>query len=330
MGTTRTDEERTVLTTAVGQMRTSLLAALGAGNLAGQAVADAVAKARTRLNESSETARRTVEDLPTELESLRGRLDPAELRKLVDDYTDSALRLYHRLAENGEQTWDRLSEQPQVRRGREQVGEALHAAQERVDGVTTDARVQLDELVSLLTRRTREAGHDAGRATAEAGDRAADAISDVTEPVRAGTSERTDKPGPAAFDRASDDEASESRTAPGTRTPGTGTSGATASGSGRPARATTARTAEPKSAGTTSTGAKSTEPKSAEPKSAESKSTEPKSTSAKAPGTGGAADTGSADTATEGGQSGKTSRGGAGTRRTQSRRSPNGTRGSDE
>ncbi|WP_034238495.1 membrane protein, partial [Saccharomonospora iraqiensis] len=150
METTRTDDVRKAVHTAREQVRTSLLAALGAGNLAGEAVADAVSKARERVTESSESARRNIEELPGELEQLRDRLDPAELRKLLDEYTDSALRLYRRLAESGEQTWDRLSEQPQVRQAVEQLEEALHSAQERMDDVTSDTRERVDEMVSRL------------------------------------------------------------------------------------------------------------------------------------------------------------------------------------
>ncbi len=207
METTRTDDVRKAVNTAREQVRTSLLAALGAGNLAGEAVADAVSKARERVNESSESARRNIEELPGELEQLRDRLDPAELRKLLDEYTDSALRLYRRLAESGEQTWDRLSEQPQVRQAVEQLEEALHNAQERVDDVTSDTRERVDEVVTRLTRRTREAGRDAGTAVEEAGERAADTLDEAAEPVRSGRPDESGKgegPRRSGFDRAED------------------------------------------------------------------------------------------------------------------------------
>ncbi|WP_024876490.1 hypothetical protein [Saccharomonospora piscinae] len=152
---TTTDDVRKVMNTAMEQVRTSLLAALGAGSMAGQAVSDAVSKARTRVSSSSETAKKNIEDLPSELEGLRDRLDPAELRTLLDEYTDAALKLYHRLAESGEQTWEQ-SVEPQVKRGIEQFEEALNTAQERVDGLATDTRDRVDEVVALLTRRAHE------------------------------------------------------------------------------------------------------------------------------------------------------------------------------
>ncbi|OQO90921.1 hypothetical protein B1813_15545 [Saccharomonospora piscinae] len=152
---TTTDDVRKVMNTAMEQVRTSLLAALGAGSMAGQAVSDAVSKARTRVSSSSETAKKNIEDLPSELEGLRERLDPAELRTLLDEYTDAALKLYRRLAESGEQTWEH-SVEPQVKRSIEQFEEALNTAQERVDGLATDTRERVDEVVALLTRRAHE------------------------------------------------------------------------------------------------------------------------------------------------------------------------------
>ncbi|EIE97249.1 hypothetical protein [Saccharomonospora glauca] len=156
MATTRTEDVRKVMNTAMEQVRTSLLAALGAGSLAGRAVADAVSKARTRVTSSSEAAKKNVEDLPSELEQLRDRFDPAELRKLLDEYAESATKLYRKLVSSGEQTWERTLE-PQVKRGIEQLEEALRTAQERVDGVTSDARERVDAMVAMLTRRAREA-----------------------------------------------------------------------------------------------------------------------------------------------------------------------------
>ncbi len=163
MATTRTEDVRKVVNTAMEQVRTSLLAALGAGSLAGQAVADAVSKARTRVSSSSDAAKKNIEDLPTELEQLRGRLDPAELRKLLDDYTEAATRLYQRLVSSGEQTWEHTVE-PQVKRGVEQLEEALHSAQEQLDGVASDTRERVDNMVALLTRRAREAEQTADAA----------------------------------------------------------------------------------------------------------------------------------------------------------------------
>jgi heparin binding hemagglutinin HbhA len=75
MTTPKTEDVRKAVATAVDQVRTPLLAALGAGNLATHAVTDAVAKAKENVTKGSETARKSLEELPTDVESLRERLD---------------------------------------------------------------------------------------------------------------------------------------------------------------------------------------------------------------------------------------------------------------
>jgi len=169
----KTEDVRKVVNTAVEQVRTSLLAALGAGNLAGQAVADAVSKAKVRVTESGEAARKNIEELPTEVESLRGKLDPAELRKVVDEYTDAALKLYNKLAESGEQAWDKIVAQPQVKKAIEQLEDALQQAQGRVEEVATETRGRVDGVLAKVTRQTRSTGEKAARKVQTVADEAA-------------------------------------------------------------------------------------------------------------------------------------------------------------
>ncbi|MFC4001770.1 hypothetical protein ACFS2C_01570 [Prauserella oleivorans] len=181
MATTNTEDRKN--TGAIEQIKTPLLAALGAGNLAGQAVADVLTKARERVTESSEVARKNIEELPSDFESLRGRLDPAELRKLLDEYTDAALKLYHRLAEAGEETWEKLVAQPQVKRNLEQLEETLHTAQGRVDEVASDVRERIDEVVAKVTGRTREVGEQAALKVEDTAAKVEEVTGDVADKV---------------------------------------------------------------------------------------------------------------------------------------------------
>ncbi|MFL6120201.1 hypothetical protein [Actinophytocola sp.] len=144
-----------VLNTAAESVRTPLLAALGAGDLATQAVIDAVSKARTKVNEGATTAR---ESVPTDLAGLREKVDPAELRKLVDEYTVAAQKLYQKLAGQGEDTLTKLKTQPQVHRTIDQLEEAIATLQHRVGDVAGDARELAEEVLAKVTRRTRVAG----------------------------------------------------------------------------------------------------------------------------------------------------------------------------
>ncbi|KAA9164904.1 hypothetical protein FPZ12_006490 [Amycolatopsis acidicola] len=191
MTSTRTDDVRKAVNTAVEQLRTPLLAAIGAGNLAGQALADAVEKARTRVNESGEAARKNIEELPGEVTSLREKLDPAELRKLVDEYTEAALKLYGKLAESGEEAWGKFVAEPRVKTVLEQVEDALQQVQDRAGEFGTEARERVEDVLGLVAKKTRTGGEK----VAEAADEAAEKIVDAEVVVEEKT---TPKSTPAA------------------------------------------------------------------------------------------------------------------------------------
>ncbi|MFJ8811810.1 hypothetical protein [Amycolatopsis thermoflava] len=187
--------------TAIEQLRTPLLAALGAGNLAGQAVVDAVGKARERVVEGSEVARKNIEELPTEVTTLREKLDPAELRKLIDEYTEAALKLYNKLAETGEQAWDKFLAEPRVKSVVEQVEEALNTAQERVGEVSTEAREKVEDVLGLVAKRTRAGGEKVAEAADDVADKIEDEVKEEqakpapkTAPTKAPAARRTTTP----------------------------------------------------------------------------------------------------------------------------------------
>lgn len=143
-----TEELRKAGEQAAAAARTPLLAALGAGDLAAKAVVDALTKAKER----AESARTAAEDLP-------GRFDAAELRKIVDAYTQSAMNLYQFLAEHGEEALAKLKSQPHVQK-------ALH----QVDQAADDAGRVADDVLGKVSRRTRTVG-----------EKVADGVDDATE-----------------------------------------------------------------------------------------------------------------------------------------------------
>ncbi|MCI2421155.1 hypothetical protein MOQ72_27295 [Saccharopolyspora sp. K220] len=130
---------------AAEQARTPLLAALGAGDVAAHAVVEAVNKIRTQLGERAESARH---DLPADFNELRDKFDPAELRKRVDAYSQSAKQLYDYLAERGEETLHRLQDQPQVKKVWDQMGTAQGKVEETVDEV----RDLADDVLGKVSR----------------------------------------------------------------------------------------------------------------------------------------------------------------------------------
>ncbi|MGA6163362.1 hypothetical protein [Amycolatopsis magusensis] len=224
----RTDEARKNLNAALEQVRTPLLAALGAGNLAAEAVADAVNKAKARVTEGSETARKNIEELPSDVETLRERLDPAELRKVIDEYTDAALKLYHRLAESGEQAWDRFAAQPQVKKAIDQLEEAVHTAQERVEGVSVETRERVEDVLGKVTRKTRSVGEKTARRVERVADEAAENVEefgdDVAHEVRSASRKAANRTAPkpaATTTRKTTTTSTAKKTSPNTSTPKT-------------------------------------------------------------------------------------------------------------
>jgi heparin binding hemagglutinin HbhA len=172
-----------VANTAIEQVRTPLLAALGAGDLAAKAVLEAVGKAKDEVTEKTEAARTAAQDLPGDLRSLRGKLDPAELRKAVEEYTDAALKLYRKLADQGEEALDKFKAQPQVRKIVDQLEEAIEAAQTRAGGVATDARELAEDVLAKVTRKTRSAGEKTARAAEKLADETAEKVEELGDDV---------------------------------------------------------------------------------------------------------------------------------------------------
>jgi len=172
-----------VLNSAAENIRTPLLAAIGAGDLATHAVLDAVNKARTKVNEGTSSARETVDTLPRDLAGLREKVDPAELRKLVDEYTEAAQKLYHKLADQGDDALGKIKSQPQVSKVIDQLEEAIATLQNRVGDVAGDARELAEEVLAKVTRRTRSVGEKTARRVESAAAEAAEAVEEAGEDV---------------------------------------------------------------------------------------------------------------------------------------------------
>ncbi|GAA2818885.1 hypothetical protein [Saccharopolyspora taberi] len=171
---------------AVGQARQPLLAALGAGDLAAQAVKDALGRIRTELDKRAESARA---DLPSDLNELREQLDPAELRKRLDAYTQSAVKLYDYLAERGEGALERIQAQQPVQRARTQA----ETAQEKVGEVVEDVRDLADDVLGKVTRTTRSYGEKAAEQTEQAAEEAAEAVREAGDKAATATRSTTRK-----------------------------------------------------------------------------------------------------------------------------------------
>lgn len=190
-------------------IRTSLYAAVGAGDTVVQAVADLVAQVRERADrpqfdvaETVETARdrisglpadlaETVEslrerlaglpaELPEEIAELRERFSSEELMKVAEAYLKVASDLYTALAERGEGTVERLRSQPAVGEGidraEELFGDAVELTEEALGTVARQTRAvgeQAAKFAGLAAGRISDTAEGVGEAIADAGDEAA-------------------------------------------------------------------------------------------------------------------------------------------------------------
>lgn len=210
---------------AAAAARTPLLAALGAGDLATKAVIEALNKAKHTLDERTEAAKTAVDELPGEVAGLREKLEPAELRKLVDAYTQSALHLYSYLAEQGEATLEKLRSQPQVKKATAQVEEAVEAAQKRAESAAADAREIADDVLGKVTRRTRSVGEKAAVAIDDASEAIAEAVEEVggevAHEVRSTTRKAANRTAPSKPAVTATKPSSTTRTTPARKSPST-------------------------------------------------------------------------------------------------------------
>jgi heparin binding hemagglutinin HbhA len=168
---------------AAEPVRTSLLAAVGAGDLVAKAVLEAVSKAKDNVTEGAEAVQKTAQSLPTDVSTLREKLDPAELRKAVEEYTDAAVKLYRKLAEQGEEALDKFKAQPQVRKIVDQLEEAIEAAQTRAGDVATDARELAEDVLAKVTRKTRSVGEKTARSAEKLAAETAEVVEELGEDV---------------------------------------------------------------------------------------------------------------------------------------------------
>ena len=165
------------LGTAVGQARQPLLAALGAGDLAAQTVVDTVNRVRTEVTERAEAAR---EQAPKNVNDLREKLDPAEVRKALSGYTSNAAHFYGYLTDRGEAAFAKLREQPPVQRARQQA----ESVQENVGEAVGEVRERADQVLGKVAATTRAFGEKTAATAEETAEEAAGAAEEVAETVR--------------------------------------------------------------------------------------------------------------------------------------------------
>lgn len=145
----------------IDDLKTPLLAAVGAADLALEAVNELVATLREQAGEARTTASsradeargrltKLQEDLPKRTGELRDRLTSEELRKVAEDYLEQVQTTYQNLVDRGEAALERLRTQPVLEQGRERVGNYRELTEEALGNVATQTRAVGERAAKLV------------------------------------------------------------------------------------------------------------------------------------------------------------------------------------
>jgi heparin binding hemagglutinin HbhA len=148
----------------IDELRTPLLAALGAADLALATVNELLSElrdragetrtdTRSRVEESRARLTRLQEDLPAQLRGLRGRFTPEELRSAAEGYVEAASTRYAELVERGEAALERL---------RSQQG-GLEEVSALAEGYVDQAVELTQEALGTVASQTRAVGERAAK-----------------------------------------------------------------------------------------------------------------------------------------------------------------------
>jgi heparin binding hemagglutinin HbhA len=148
----------------IDELRTPLLAALGAADLALATVNELLSElrdragetrtdTRSRVEESRARLTRLQEDLPAQLRDLRGRFTPEELRSAAEGYVEAASSRYAELVERGEAALERL---------RTQQG-GLEDVSALAEGYVDQAVELTQEALGTVASQTRAVGERAAK-----------------------------------------------------------------------------------------------------------------------------------------------------------------------
>jgi heparin binding hemagglutinin HbhA len=142
-------------------LKAPLLAAVGAADLALERVNEIVATLRerageartdagTRVGETRARVTKLQEDLPTQFDGLRERLNSDELRKFAETYAETAQTTYNKLVERGEAALERLRNTSALEEGRERVESYRELTEEALGNVATQTRAVGERAAKLV------------------------------------------------------------------------------------------------------------------------------------------------------------------------------------
>lgn len=151
----------------------------------------AVEDAKTSFEEAKTRLNSLPEDLPGELEELRGKLSTEEIRKVAEGYLEVATGFYNSLAERGEEAVERLRQQPVVQENLDRAGkvynDAVDITEDALGVVSSQTRVvgeRAAKLAGRVSTKVEDVAEDAAVAIEDAAGGAAEAIADAGETIK--------------------------------------------------------------------------------------------------------------------------------------------------
>lgn len=199
-------------------LKTPLFAALGAGDYAYEAVSEVVDKLRAAATDASKDFQTKVEEaqakveeatdsaqaklteakdgLPKDVDELRAKFTPEELRKVAAAYIQVATDIYESLAERGESAFERIKSGSVIEDATEQATKAYNQAVELTEsslGQVASATKQVGERAAKLVNR---AGDEAEAAV----DKAHATVEEATEKATAAVNKAAPKAAPKNAD----------------------------------------------------------------------------------------------------------------------------------
>ncbi len=145
----------------IEDLKTPLLAAVGAADLALATVNEIVATLRERaevagdrMEDRRAALTRLQEELPKRTEEIRGKLTTEELRKAADEFLIDATETYNSLVARGEAALERIKGQPEFKEaaGRVEgyVDQAVELTQEALGNVSAQTRAVGERAAKLV------------------------------------------------------------------------------------------------------------------------------------------------------------------------------------
>lgn len=163
------------MSTAERTLANPLYAVVGAGDLAFKQITGTIDSLRERTEEATGTVQTRIEEtrtrltalpeeVPSTIEELRTKYTTDELRKIAEGYLDAATDWYNTLAERGEETVERLRQQPAVQENLTRVEKAYN-----------DAVDLTEDTLGVVSTQTRAVGERAAKIATLVGGKVEDA-----------------------------------------------------------------------------------------------------------------------------------------------------------